>query len=112
MQTESVFASKYAEGTNKALYWDHTYEDVMNLIARLPEVCALIYRCTYFDGKVPAYDTSTDYSGNFCQVGCMRAPCLPSLRFLPDSLATFALTPLTFTSRPLDVHCPFFRCSA
>ena len=71
MQTESVFASKYAEGTNKALYWDHTYEDVMNLIARLPEVCALIYRCTYHDGVVPKADTSMDYSGNFCQV-CNR----------------------------------------
>ena len=68
MQTDSVFANEYAKGTNKALYWDHTYEDVMNLIARLPEVCALIYQCTYHEGKVPAYDKSLDYSGNFCQV--------------------------------------------
>ena len=50
------------------MYWDHTYEDMMNLLARLPEVCALIYRCTYHDGVVPAYDKSLDYSGNFCQV--------------------------------------------
>jgi citrate synthase len=38
LQTESVFAKAYAQGTHKSLYWDHTYEDVMNLIARLPEV--------------------------------------------------------------------------
>merc|ERR1712032_1704976 len=41
---------------------------MMNLIARLPEVCALIYRITYFDGKVPAYDSSLDYSANFCKM--------------------------------------------
>ena len=40
----------------------------MNLIARLPEVAALIYRVTYFDGKVAPYDSTTDYSGNFCQM--------------------------------------------
>jgi len=40
----------------------------MNLVARLPEVAALIYRCTYFDGKVASQDTSLDYSGNFCKM--------------------------------------------
>ena len=42
LQTDSVFAAEYAKGTNKALYWEHTYEDMLNLLARLPEVCALI----------------------------------------------------------------------
>jgi len=68
LQTESVFAAEYAKGCHKSTYWEHTYEDMMNLIARLPEVCALIYRVTYFDGKVPAYDSSLDYSGNFCKM--------------------------------------------
>ena len=68
LQTESVFASEYAKGTPKTKYWEHTYEDMMNLLARLPEICAIIYRCTYFDGKVRPYDTSEDYSGNFCQM--------------------------------------------
>jgi len=69
MQTESVFAQKYAEGTPKSLYWDHTYEDVMNLLARLPEAAALIYRCTYHDGALAApYDKTLDYSGNFCNM--------------------------------------------
>ena len=68
LQTDSVFAREYAKGTHKSAYWDHTYEDMMNLVARLPEVAALIYRCTYFDGKVAPYDSTTDYSGNFCQM--------------------------------------------
>jgi citrate synthase len=68
MQTESVFANEYAKGTHKAKYWEHTYEDMMNCLARLPEVAALIYRCTYYDGKVAPYDSSLDYSGNFCKM--------------------------------------------
>jgi len=68
LQTDSVFAREYAAGTPKSKYWEHTYEDMLNLLARLPEVCALIYRCTYHDGVVPAYDKSLDYSGNFCKM--------------------------------------------
>jgi len=68
MQTDSVFAREYAKGTSKALYWDHVYEDTMNLLARLPEVAALIYRCTYFEGKTVPYDSSLDYSANFCKM--------------------------------------------
>merc|ERR1712216_41986 len=68
MQTDSVFAAEYAKGASKAKYWEHTYEDLLNVLARLPEVCALIYQCTYFDGKVAPYDKSLDYSGNFCQM--------------------------------------------
>lgn len=65
LQTDSVFAKEYAGGVHKSQYWDGTYEDMMNLIARLPEVAALIYRCSYHDGKVAAYDSSLDYSANF-----------------------------------------------
>jgi len=65
LQTDSVFASEYAKGANKKDYWEYTYEDMMNLIARLPEVCALIYRQTYYDGVVAPYDSSLDYSANF-----------------------------------------------
>lgn len=79
-QTDSVFAKKYAEGMNKMDYWHATYEDSMNLIARLPEVAALIYRCTFHDGNVADYDSSLDYSGNFARMvsavlarGCVKA---------------------------------------
>lgn len=65
LQTDSIFAKKYAEGMNKSQYWDATYEDLMNCIARLPEVAALIYRCTFHDGEVANYDSSLDYSANF-----------------------------------------------
>jgi citrate synthase len=65
MQTDSRFAHAYESGMHKSKYWDPTYEDIMNLIARLPEVAALIYRCSFKDGKVAAYNNKLDYSANF-----------------------------------------------
>src|SRR3954470_15872178 len=47
LQTESVFAAAYRKGLNKKDYWDPMYEDVMNLIARLPRIAAYIYRRIY-----------------------------------------------------------------
>src|SRR5580765_6424696 len=47
LQTESVFAKRYAEGMAKKDYWDAVFDDSMNLIARLPRVAAYIYRRKY-----------------------------------------------------------------
>lgn len=68
MQTESVFTRRYAEGMSKMEYWDATYEDVMNLIARLPRIAAYIYRRTYFGGDHISPDTSQDWAGNFAHM--------------------------------------------
>ena len=32
-------------------YWDYTFEDSMDLLAKLPTVAALIYRNTFKDGE-------------------------------------------------------------
>jgi citrate synthase len=68
LQTGSVFARRYAEGMNKSEYWDATYEDTMNLIARLPRVAAYIYRRTYHDGKHIAPDISLDWGANYAHM--------------------------------------------
>lgn len=68
MQQASVFSRRYAEGMNKTEYWDATYEDAMNLIARLPRVAAYIYRRTYHDGKHIQPDISLDWAGNFAHM--------------------------------------------
>jgi len=68
MQTESCFSRRYAEGMHKSEYWDATYEDTMNLIARLPRVAAYIYRRTYHGGKHIAPDISLDWAGNFAHM--------------------------------------------
>src|SRR5690606_15295850 len=47
LQTESVFAKKYAEGMAKKDYWEAVFDDSMDLIARLPRIAAYIYRRKY-----------------------------------------------------------------
>lgn len=34
----------YSQGVHKSTYWEHTYEDVLDVIAKLPEIAAIIYR--------------------------------------------------------------------
>ena len=68
MQTTGVFSKRYAEGMSKNDYWDATYEDAMNLVARLPRIAAYIYRRTYHKGKHIAPDLSLDWSGNFAHM--------------------------------------------
>ena len=68
LQTGSVFARRYAEGMNKTEYWDATYEDAMNLIARLPRIAAYIYRRSYHNGKHIAPDISLDWAANFAHM--------------------------------------------
>ncbi len=65
MQNDSVFARRYAEGMNKLDYWDATYEDAMNLIARLPRLAAYIYRRTYYNGDHIAPNNDLDWAANF-----------------------------------------------
>ncbi len=68
MQNESVFAQKYEEGMSKNDYWDATYEDCMNLIAKLPVVAAYIYRRTFYQGDHIASDKTLDWGGNYAQM--------------------------------------------
>ncbi len=68
LQNESIFAKKYWEGISKKDYWDPTYEDAMNLIARLPRIAAYIYRKTYHDGEHIAPKSGLDWAANFAQM--------------------------------------------
>ncbi len=68
MQTDSNFARRYAEGMSKYDYWDPTYEDAMNLIARLPRVAAYIYRRSHHGGKHIEPNESLDWGGNYASM--------------------------------------------
>lgn len=68
MQSESVFAKRYAEGMSKNDYWDATYEDAMNLIAKLPVVAAYIYRRSFHNNRHIKADESLDWAGNFANM--------------------------------------------
>lgn len=68
MQNDSLFAHKYEDGMNKNDYWDATYEDCMNLIARLPIIAAYIYRRTFKSSDHITSDKSLDWGGNFAHM--------------------------------------------
>ncbi len=68
MQTDSQFAKAYREGINKKDYWDPTYEDVCNLLARLPRIAAYIYRRTYKNNEHIASDPKLDWAANFAHM--------------------------------------------
>ncbi|KAF2755178.1 citrate synthase [Pseudovirgaria hyperparasitica] len=64
LEHESAFAKAYAKGIKKSEYWEHTFEDSMDLIAKLPTIAAKIYRNVYKDGKVAAIEKDKDYGYN------------------------------------------------
>lgn len=68
MQTDSLFAKAYRDGINKKDYWDPTYEDVCNLLARLPRIAAYIYRRTYKNGEHIAPNPDLDWAANFAHM--------------------------------------------
>jgi citrate synthase len=79
LQSESIFAKRYAEGMPKSEYWDATYEDTMNLIAKLPKVAAYIYRRSYHNDDHIESDPSLDWGGNFAHILGIDKPDFKSL---------------------------------
>ncbi len=68
LRTESEFQKAYRAGISKSEYWDPTYEDAMNLIARLPRLAAYIYRRAYHNGEHIEPDSKLDWAGNFAHM--------------------------------------------
>src|SRR5512135_786456 len=68
MQRESVYVKRYNEGLGKNDHWDPTYEDAMNLLARLPEIGAYIFRMKYRSDTPIAPDPKLDWGGNFAHM--------------------------------------------
>ena len=68
LQKDSLFSQKYRAGMGKVNYWDPTYEDVMNLLAKLPLIAAHIYRRSYKDDKHIPADMKLDWGGNLAHM--------------------------------------------
>ena len=65
MSTGSEFARRYSEGMKKTEYWDATYEDAMNLIAKLPGIAAHIYRKLFHNNEIIGPDNRLDWAANY-----------------------------------------------
>ena len=68
MQKDSLAAKKYREGIDKYDLWDPTFEDAMNLLAKLPALAAYIYRRTYKNNQHIDPDPSLDWAANFAHM--------------------------------------------
>ncbi len=74
MQRESVFVKEYNAGLNKMEYWAATYEDGLNLLAKLPAIAAFIYRLKYKNGDIIKSDPNMDMGGNFAHMMGIKKP--------------------------------------
>ncbi|MBN1756114.1 citrate (Si)-synthase [bacterium] len=68
LQKESLFSQQYREGISKYDLWDPMYEDVMNLLAKLPGIAAYIYRRSYKGNKQISADPNLDWGGNYAHM--------------------------------------------
>jgi citrate synthase len=68
MQRESVYVKKYNEGMKKDEYWEPTFEDASNLLAKLPSIAAYIYRMKYRADVHIHANKDLDWGGNFAHM--------------------------------------------
>ncbi len=68
MERESVFRQKYDEGIPKTEYWDPCFEDLLNLIAKLPGAAAGMYRIRFNKGDVIQPKPDLDLGGNYAHM--------------------------------------------
>ncbi|KPI39654.1 2-methylcitrate synthase, mitochondrial [Cyphellophora attinorum] len=105
LNTESVFAKKYAEGLNKAEYWEPTFDDSINLLAKLPRVAATIFNK---EAAEMPLDMDQDWAYNFAKLlgkpgkeneasKIFSASTLPSTA--TTRAATFPRTPPTWLAQ-------------
>jgi len=62
MERESIFRRRYDEGLRKDDYWEAAFADATNLIPKLPEIGAFIYRTRFGKGAPIAADPSKDWA--------------------------------------------------
>ena len=68
LRHNSHFSNAYAEGINKLDYWDPTFEDSLDLIAKLPRIAAYIYRRNYHNDNHIEPLKGVDWSANFAHM--------------------------------------------
>ena len=75
MQRESEFVKEYNTGNlKKNDYWSPTYEDGLNLLAKLPPIASFIYRLKYKNGDIIDSDPKLDLGGDFAHMMGIKKP--------------------------------------
>ncbi|MBK9332257.1 MAG: citrate (Si)-synthase [Ignavibacteria bacterium] len=68
MEKESEFRTAYNKGISKDKIWEPMYEDCLNIIARVPQIAAFIYRKKFNKGDMIPPDHNLDWAGNFAMM--------------------------------------------
>ncbi len=74
MERESVFRARYDAHMPKEEYWEAAFEDASNLLARLPELGAFIYRRRFDKGSPILIDRSLDWGASFARMTGLPDP--------------------------------------
>jgi citrate synthase len=68
LQNHSKFFQAYQRGISKSKHWEYYFEDAMDLIAKLPHICDLIYRQNYKKSQIIEPYKNLDWAGNFAHM--------------------------------------------
>jgi citrate synthase len=68
LSRESFFRRKYQAGIPKTEHWESTYEDALNILAKLPTIAAYIHAKLYRGGKYIVSNPELDMAGNFANM--------------------------------------------
>lgn len=68
MEKESEFRTAYNNGIGKDKLWEPMYEDCLNIIARVPQIAAFIYRKKFKKGDMIPPDKNLDWAENFAKM--------------------------------------------
>ena len=68
-QPQSKFAKAYSDGIHKSKYWEPTFEDALDVCARVSRIAAIIYHNCYGDkNNIPKADPALDYGANYAKM--------------------------------------------
>jgi len=65
MEKESKFRARYTEGMKKTEYWEPMLEDSLDILAKLPNIAAGIYRMRFNKGPRIAPKKDLDWGANY-----------------------------------------------
>lgn len=68
-QPDSHFAKAYAHGVHKSKYWEATFEDALDLCAKVSRIAAIVYHNKYRKTEsLPKRVPGLDYGANFAHM--------------------------------------------
>ncbi|MEP7145866.1 MAG: citrate (Si)-synthase, partial [bacterium] len=68
MEKDSEFRKAYDSGISKDKMWESMYEDCLNIIARVPQIAAFLYRKKFKKGDMIPPDKNLDWAANFAKM--------------------------------------------